>query len=85
MVKIRLLGDPDVLKEEEAFLTLERHKKGFAVVLVDADGDKIARPFVLFLEPNAEGKLVLSLASTPNPDFITCNPISNTITVNPAQ
>ncbi|KKL57452.1 hypothetical protein LCGC14_2235260 [marine sediment metagenome] len=85
MVKIRLLDDPEVPVEDKAFLALERHEDGFAVVLVDSDGDKISQPFVLFLEPNSEGKLALSLATTPNPNFISRNSISNAITVNPSH
>ena len=84
MVKIRLLDDPDAPVEEEAFLTLERHDKGFTVVLVDSDGDQIAQPYVLFLQPDLQGKLVLSLATSPNSDFVQKNEGSNTIMVNPA-
>jgi len=85
MVKIRLLDDPDAPVEEEAFLTLIRHKDGFAVVLVDGDGDQVRQPFILFLEPDSQGKLVLSLATSPNPDFVHRNDGTNTITVNPAH
>ena len=85
MVKIRLLDEEVPNDDEEAFLTLERHDRGFAVVLVDSDGDKIGQPFVLFLEPNLEGKLFLSLALSPSIDFIARNPISNTITLDPSH
>ena len=85
MVKIRLLDGPDGPDKEEAFLALEKHDGGFAVVLADSDGDKITQPFVLFLKPDSTGRLVLSLATTPNPDFIARNPRSNAITVNPAH
>ena len=83
MVKIRLFdGVHD--DDEEAFLTLERHGSGFAITLVDLDGDRISQPFVLFLEPNSQGKLVLSLATSPSPDFIQRNEVTNTIAVNPS-
>ncbi len=82
MVKIRLLDEvPD---DEEAFITLERHEDGFAVMLVDSDGNKIAQPFVLFLKPDLEGKLTLSLALTPSPDFVQRDDVTNTIAVNPS-
>ena len=84
MVKIRLLDDSDAPVKEEAFLILERHGDGFAVVLLDSDGDKIGRPFVLFLEPNETGKLSLIPASSPNEDFIQRNEVTNAIVVNPA-
>ena len=84
MVKIRLLDEvPN--DDEEAFIIVERYKDGFVIVLVNADGDRISKPFILFLEPNAEGKLALSLAGFPNPDFVVQNPISNTILVNPSH
>ena len=84
MVKIRLLDEvPN--DDEEAFIAVERHKDGFAVVLVDSDGDQVDRPFILFLEPNAEGKLVLSLAGSPNPDFVHRGELTNTIVVNPSR
>ena len=82
MVKIRLLDDQNALVENEAFLTLEKHGHGFAVTLLDLDGDKIGQPFVLFLEPDSEGKLVLSLAQSPSPDFVQRNEVTNTIVVN---
>ena len=84
MVKIRLLDEvPN--DDEEAFITVERHKDGFAVVLVNSDGDQVRQPFILFLEPNAEGKLVLSLAGSPNPDFVHRGELTNTILVNPSH
>ena len=84
MVKIRLLDEvPN--DDEEAFITVERHKDGFTIVLVNADGDRVNEPFILFFELNVEGKLVLSLAGSPNPDFVVRNPISNTIVVNPSH
>ena len=85
MVKIRLLDDPDAPDEEEAFLTLEKHGDGFVVALVDSDGDKVGAPFVLFLEPNSQGKLVLILASSVNDDFIARSTLNNTIVVNPSR
>ncbi len=85
MVKIRLLDDPDGTDKEEAFLTLEKHCGGFAVVLVDSDGDRIAQPFVLFLEPDLRGKLILSLATSPNEDFIDVDEGTSTIRVNPSH
>ena len=85
MVKIRLLDGPDGPDKEEAFLALEKHGGGFAVVLVDSDGDRIAQPFVLFLEPDLRGKLMLSLASTPNNDFINVEEGTDTIRVNPSH
>ena len=85
MVKIRLLDDPEVPVEDKAFLTLERRNDGFAVVLLDSDDDKISQPYVLFLEPDSQGKLTLSLATSPNPDFVHRNDGTNTITVNPAH
>ena len=85
MVKIRLLDDPDAPEEEEAFLTLERHGIGFAVALVDSDGDKVGQPFVLFLEPGVDGKLKLILAASPNEDFVEKNHILNQIVVNPTR
>ena len=84
MVKIRLLDDPDVPVEEEAFLTLERHKDGFAVVLVDSDGDQIVQPYILFLEPGVDGKLKLSLASSPSDDFVEKNHLLNQIAISPS-
>ena len=85
MVKIRLLDDPEVPVEDEAFLTLERRNDGFAVVLLDSDDDKISQPYVLFLEPDSQGKLTLSLATSPSPDFVQKNDRTNTIAVNPAH
>ena len=85
MVKIRLSDDLEVPVEDVAFLVLERRKDGFAVTLVDSDGDKILHPFVLFLEPDSRGKLALSLATSPSPDFVQKNDRTNTITVNPAH
>ena len=85
MVKIRLLDDPDVPVEEEAFLTLIKHKDGFAVVLVDGDGDQVSQPYILFLEPDSQGKLVLSSATSPNPDFVQRGELTNTIVVNPSH
>ena len=85
MVKIRLLDGPDAPVEDEAFLTLKRFKEGFAVVLVDSDGDKVSAPFILFLEPDSQGKLTLSLAQSPNSDFVQRNEETNTIAVNPAH
>ena len=79
MVKIRLLDEEVPNDDQEAFLTLERHDRGFAVVLVDSDGDKIDRPFILFLKTDLSGKLLLNLALSPSINFITLNPISNTI------
>ena len=86
MVKIRLLGDPEVPVEDEAFLALERHAAGgFAVVLVDLDGDKIGQPYILFLQPNSQGKLTLSLATSPNPNFVHRGELTNTVAVNPSH
>ncbi len=85
MVKIRLLDGPDVPDEEEAFLTLKRHKDGFAVVLVYENGDQIAQPFVLFLKPHISGRLTLTLASFPNPDFVQKDGETNTIAMNPSH
>ena len=85
MVKITLLDDPDAPVEDEAFLTLERHGDDFAVVLVDSDREQIAQPFVLFLKPDSQGKLILSLATSPNPDFVQKNDGTNTIVVNPSH
>ncbi len=85
MVKIRLLDDPEGPDKEEAFLTLEKYGGGFAVVLMDSDGDRIAQPFVLFLEPDLRGKLILNLASFPNEDFIDVSEATSTIRVNPSH
>ena len=84
MVKIRLLDDPQAPVEDQAFLTLEHHGNGFAVALVDSHGDRITAPFVLFLKPDSQGKLVLSLATSPNPDFVCRNELTNAIAVNPS-
>ncbi len=85
MVKIRLLDDPDAPVEEEAFLTLIRHKDGFAVVLVDGDGDQVSQPFILFLEPDSLGRLALSLATSPSEDFVVRDKEKRAILVNPAH
>ena len=85
MVKIRLLDDDDGVDHEEAFITVEKHGLGFAVVLLSEDGLKIGQPFVLFLEPDSQGKLVLTLATSPSADFIQRNEVTNTIVVNPAR
>ena len=82
MVKIRLLEDLEAPDEEQAFLTLERHGGGFAVALVDSNGDKIGQPFVLFLKSNSEGKLTLNLAFHPDPGFVQRDGVTNTIVVN---
>ena len=84
MVKIRLFNDEEVDKSE-AFLDLVKHESGFAVVLKDIDGDTIAGPFVLFLEPNEEGRLTLSLAASPSDDYVERNAATNTIRVNPSH
>ncbi|KKN66143.1 hypothetical protein LCGC14_0474330 [marine sediment metagenome] len=84
MVKIRLLDDEEVDKSE-AFLDLVKHKSGFAIVLEDGDGDTVPAPFVLFLEPNSEGKLTLSLAASPREDFIVRDATTNAILVNPSH
>ena len=85
MVKIRLLDDREAPVEEEAFLALERHGDGFAVVLLNTDGDKVIAPFVLFLEPNSVGRLTLSLAASPNGDYVDRSNITNAIQVNLAH
>ena len=84
MVKIRLFDDEEVDKSE-AFLDLVKNEHGFAVVLKDIDGDTISGPFILFLELNEAGKLTLSLASSPNDDFIERNNTTNAIRVNPSH
>ena len=84
MVKIRLFDDDEVDKSE-AFLALVKHSHSFAIVLKDIDGDEIIQPFILFLKPDSEGKLVLSLASSPNPDFVQRNEGTNAIVVNPSH
>ena len=73
------------MDKSEAFLDLVKHESGFAVVLKDIDGDTIGGPFVLFLEPNLEGKLTLSLATSPNPDFVHRDELTNAIVVNPSH
>ena len=84
MVKIRLLDDDEV-DYEEAFITVEKHGSGFAVALLGEDGVRISQPFILFLEPNSQGKLVLSLATSPSPDFVCRNELTSTIVVNPSR
>ena len=84
MVKIRLLDEvPN--DDEEAFITVERHKDGFAVVLVDSHGDQIVRPYILFLEPDLSGRLALSLATSPSEDFVVRQREKHTILVNPSH
>ncbi len=84
MVKIRLLDEvPN--DDEEAFITVERHKDGFAVVLVDSDGDQIVQPYILFLEPDLSGRLTLSLATSPSEDFVVRHREKHTILVNPSH
>ena len=85
MVKIRLLDGVQDDDDEEAFLALERHDGGFAVALVDSDGDKIDQPFILFLKPNSQGKLTLNLALTPSQDFVQRDGVTNAIALNPAH
>ena len=84
MVKIRLFDDEEVDKLE-AFLDLVKHESGFAVVLKDTNGDTICAPFVLFLEPNLEGKIALSLATSPNTDFVHRDELTNAIVVRPSH
>ena len=84
MVKIKLFDDEEVDKSE-AFLDLVKHGPGFAVVLKDGDGDTLGAPFVLFLEPDATGRLSLSLAQSPNSDFIQKGEVTNTIMVDPPR
>ena len=85
MVKIRLLDGDDEVDKEEAFITVEKYGSGFAVLLLSQDGRKIPQPFVLFLEPDSKGKLILSLAQSPSPDFVRRNDVTNTIVVNPSH
>ena len=81
MVKIRLLDEvPN--DDQEAFITVERHKDGFAVVLVDADGDQVSQPYILFLKPDFSGRLALSLATSPSEDFVVRDKEERTILVN---
>ena len=84
MVKIRLFDDEEVDKSQ-AFLKLVKHNSGFAIVIEDELGDAIRQPFVLFLEPGASGKIALSLAHSPNPDFVEKGGVTNTILVNPSH
>lgn len=86
MVKIRLLDDDEEMDESEAFLDLVKHNSGFAVVLKDGNGVTVPAPFVLFLEPDPNsGKLTLSLASSPNSNFVQRSEQTNTIVVNPSR
>ena len=84
MVKIKLFDDEEVDKSE-AFLDLVKHGPGFALVLTDGDGVVISQPFILFLEPNSSGKITLSLAASPNGDYVDRSDITNTIRVNPSH
>ncbi|KKK48350.1 hypothetical protein LCGC14_3146000 [marine sediment metagenome] len=84
MVKIKLFDDEEVDKSE-AFLDLVKHGPGFALVLTDGDGVVISQPFILFLEPNSSGKITLSLAMSPNGDYVDRSDITNTIRVNPSH
>ena len=86
MVKIRLFDDEEVDKSE-AFLALEKHKSGFAVVLRDRNGGAVGAPYVLFLEPAPEtGKITLSLASSANEDYVERSGTPNeTIKVTPSH
>ncbi len=84
MVKIRLYDDEEV-DTSEAFLDLVKHSSGFAVVLKDIDGDIINQPYVLFLEPDGQGKLSLRLAQSPDNDFIDRHEVTNTIRVNSSR
>ena len=85
MVKIRLLDDDNEVDEKEAFITVEKYGSGFAVLLLDGEGCKIAQPFILFLEPGSNGKLKLSLASSPSDDFVERNHLLNQISVSPSH
>ena len=84
MVKIRLFDDDEV-DNSEAFLALVKHSHGFAIVLKDIDGDEISQPFILFLEPDSTGKIMLSLAASSNGDFVNKSDVTNTIRVNPSH
>ena len=79
MVKISLLDNPEAPEMLKAFISLERHGSGFAVVITDEAGDKHSQPFILFLKTNVEGKLRLSLATSPNANFIERNEATNVI------
>ena len=85
MVKIRLLDDSDLSEVQEVFLSLERHGDGFALAITDGDGIKVTAPFILFLEPNATGKLALNLATSPNSDFVLQDELTNSIVVDPSH
>ncbi len=87
MVKIRLLDEPIMEDKSEGFLSLTPHLEGYALVITNRQGDEVPAPYVLFLEPDPEtGKLVLSLASSVNEDYVLrADTVNGTIKINHAH